>query len=202
MANTCKASSNIELSKLEQQAQQEHSCFGSMSAPNQIRSPCAWGRLDCSRITGSPDHRTTGSQDHRTTGPQDHRTTGPQDHRTTGPQDHRTTGPQDHRTTGPPDHRTTGPQDHRTTGPPDHRTTEGTRHHGRGLVCGDGDRLQWCKIFCVKAWFRPHPSHRGQMALAAAGGGRWKVPYDEGGRLTESSGHSDEARAYPTSRNS
>ena len=24
--------------------------------------------------------------------------------------------------------------------------SEGTRHFGRGLVCGDGDRLQWCKI--------------------------------------------------------
>ena len=31
-----------------------------------------------------------------------------------------------------------------------------------------------------------------KLALAAAGGGRWKVPYDESGRLTESSGHSDE----------
>ena len=35
------------------------------------------------------------------------------------------------------------------------------------------------------------------------GGGRWKVPYDEGGRLTESGRHSDEVQGLArTSRNS
>ena len=31
------------------------------------------------------------------------------------------------------------------------------------------------KFLCVKARFRPHPPHRRHIALAAAGGGRWKV---------------------------
>ena len=38
----------------------------------------------------------------------------------------------------------------------------------------------------------PHRSRRGQMALAAARGGKWKVPHNESGRLTEASARSDE----------
>ena len=52
------------------------------------------------------------------------------------------------------------------------------------------------KSLRVSAWIRPHPSYRGEMAVAAAGCGGWEVPHDQGSRRQESSGHSDEVQGF------